>query len=330
MTIYDIAKEAGVSASTVSRVINDKPGISAHTRQKVQDLLDKYHFEVNASARGLIAQASGLIGIMMSDIRTAHHAESAYFIEQQLRTLGYSCMIVNSGFTDASREDGFRLLSSRKIEALVLIGSTFATKQTAHMIQALLPTDTPVVLENGYLDLPNVYSILSDEENGIAACTDLLIKKGRQHLAYLNLHDTPSNRLKKEGFLRYHRPDRDLIYEMSPQAAEEDWDCSYRQTQTLLAHHPEIDAMIYATDQLANAGIYALQDLGIDVPDQVAVIGVDDSAYAKLSRPRLTVLDNKMQELSMTCADTLVKLLHHKPVPKRVMILSEIVEREST
>ena len=80
MTIYDIAAEAGVSASTVSRVLNNKMGVNLETRAKVERLLRKYNFEPNASAQGLVSNSSKIVGIMMSDIRTSHHAEGAYFI----------------------------------------------------------------------------------------------------------------------------------------------------------------------------------------------------------------------------------------------------------
>ena len=77
MTIYDIAQEAGVSASTVSRVLNGKKGVSVGTRLRIESLLQKYDFEPNASAQGLVSQSSKLVGIIMSDIRTPHHAEGA-------------------------------------------------------------------------------------------------------------------------------------------------------------------------------------------------------------------------------------------------------------
>ena len=114
MTIYDIAKCAGVSASTVSRVLNNKPGVNRETRARIEKLLVENHFAPNASAQGLVSQSSRIIGIMMSDIRTIHHAESAYYVEQALQKAGYSCLIVNCGFTDESREAGLRLLASRR------------------------------------------------------------------------------------------------------------------------------------------------------------------------------------------------------------------------
>ena len=335
MTIYDIASEAGVSASTVSRVLNNKKGVNQATRLKVERLLKKYNFEPNASAQGLVSQSSKIIGIMMSDIRTSHHAEGAYFIEQQLQKNGYSCIIVNSGFSEESRENGFRLLASRRVEAAVLIGSTFQTESVVKNIRKYLK-NLPVIIENGALDLPNAYSVLADEQNGIAECLRLLYRKGRSRPCYINMNDTPSNHLKIQGFVSAWR-ERNLNANLEPpvlhltrKETEDEWAACYRAVKELIRRHPEIDSMIFSTDLLANAGTSALMDSGVSVPDQVAVIGVDNSIYARLSYPRLTVLDNKMQELSITCSSILVRILNNEAVAHKIMILSEIVEREST
>ena len=93
MTIYDIAKEAGVSASSVSRVINNKTGVNPEVRKKVQKLLKKYHYTPDAAARGLVSQSSRIIGILIADIRNIHHTDGAYYIERKLAALNYCCVI---------------------------------------------------------------------------------------------------------------------------------------------------------------------------------------------------------------------------------------------
>lgn len=103
MTIYDIAREAGVSASTVSRVINNKPGIKESTRKKVQKLLDEYNYTPDVAARGLVMQASKFIGILIEDIRVSHHTESAYVIEQEMTRQGYTCITFSTG-ADSKRK----------------------------------------------------------------------------------------------------------------------------------------------------------------------------------------------------------------------------------
>ena len=83
VTIYDIAKMAGVSPSTVSRIINNYPHVKKATRARVQKLLQEYHYIPNEAARGLVTQASRIIGILISDIRTTHHTDGVYYIERE-------------------------------------------------------------------------------------------------------------------------------------------------------------------------------------------------------------------------------------------------------
>ena len=110
----------------------------------------------------------------------------------------------------------------------------------------------------------------------------------------------------------------------------EDWDNCYMGTKRCMAEHPETDALVFATDLMANAGERALLDLGYRIPEQVALIGIDNSVYTKLSHPRLTTLDNKMPELSMMCASVLVHLLSGEPVAHKTVIMTDIIPGEST
>lgn len=331
MTIYDIAQEAGVSASTVSRVINKKKGVNKQNRILVEDLLKKYNFEPNASARGLVQQSTKIIGIIMSDIRTAHHAQGAYFMEQELKNYGYNCIIINSGFSDSAREESIRTLFSRRVEAIVLVGSTFQSETMKKAISEYLG-DLPVIIENGYIDLPNVYGVLADEEHGIADCVRLLHAKQKRHMAFVNRGDTPSNNLKILGFQNALKELSDCstppIVRLNTQ--EDEWDASYSATSGLMKEYPDTDSIIYATDFLALAGIQALKDGGYAIPGQVAVVGVDNSVYSRISSPRLTSLDNKLEQLSITCSDMLIKVLRGEKVPNKMMIFSNIAERETT
>ena len=92
----------------------------------------------------------------------------------------------------------------------------------------------------------------------------------------------------------------------------------------------EIDSIIFSTDQLANAGMRALQDLGIRIPEDVAIIGIDNSIYSQLCSPQMTVLNNKMPELSITCSNILLQILSGQTVSNRLMVVSEIIERGTT
>lgn len=150
MTIYDIAREAGVSASTVSRVINHKPGIKESTRQRVQELLERYHYTPDISARGLVTQASRFIGILIEDIRVEHHTESAYVLEQAMTARGYTCITFSTGPQPERKAQYIQILEQRRVEGVFLIGSMFGTPEVRQSVAQHM-NRIPVVLVNGEL-----------------------------------------------------------------------------------------------------------------------------------------------------------------------------------
>ncbi len=328
MTIYDIAKEAGVSASTVSRVVNNKSCINAETRKKVEALLKKYNYSPSETARGLVNKATKIIGILVSDIRTVHHTDGAYFIERELTKLGYSCIIFNAGGEGAIKSDLIKILSGRRVEGAILIGSSFQTDAVKSAIQKYLSTP-PIIMINGFIDLPNVYGILADEKNGVANCVKLLLKKGHKNLAFIVDYHTPSNDLKIEGF-------QQGLFEMGIQKEALVYECessiqgAYDATRKLVKEHPTVDGIIYSVDLLAAGGTRALLDIGKKVPNDVSVIGIDNSIYAEISNPKLTSLDNKILDLCVSGSGILLNVLEGKNSANKILVFSSIVERETT
>lgn len=330
MTIYDIAKEAGVAASTVSRVINNKPGLRAETREKVQRLLEKYNFTPDAAARGLVMQATRMVGILIVDIRVAHHTDSAYVIEQALTRRGYCCITMSTGPTDEGKADYIRILEERRVEGVILMGSMFATEKVKESIKHHL-ANIPVVIVNGYLDLPNVSGVIVDENAGVERCVELLASKGKRKVAFVMDQDSPSNRLKQKGYMDGMKKNgvsgEELLLYDAPESSVKG---GYDITMQILKEHPDMEGIIYSIDLIAAGGVRAVCDLGIRIPEQIGLIGVDNTIYGEISDPKLTTLDNKTEEMSEFAAEILWEGLKGRRQSRKMMLFSEIVEREST
>lgn len=327
-TIYDIARMAGVSATTVSRVVTNSPNVKKSTRAKVQKLIEQCHYVPNETARGLVNQSSRLVGILISDVRLTHHADGVFYVEQELARQGYMCLILNTGMEEEKQARYIQLLSQRKVDAAVLMGSIYQTDTVSHAIATYLPK-TPVLLCNGYLDLPNVYGVIADEKQGVENCVELLVGKGRKHPAFITDSETPSSLIKKRGFedaVRRELPGAEAMVIRT----EGRRFGAYTATKNLLEEHPEVDSLLYADDVLATVGLHALRDMGKQVPRDVSVIGINNSFQAELAIPKLTSLDNMLYDQSLTVARTILELMQGNRVSRRVMICSEIVEREST
>lgn len=336
MTIYDIAQAAGVSASTVSRVINNKPGIKESTRKRIQKLLKEYDYTPNITARGLVMQASRFIGILIEDIRVEHHTESAYVIEQEMTRQGYTCITFSTGEDPQRKADYIGILEQRRVEGAILIGSMFSAEEVRKSIEQHLP-NIPVAIVNGTLDLPNVYSVLVDEERGTEECVNMLVQAGRRRLAYIMDVSTPSNLSKKRGFytgmLRCGlNRDEERVFTApgegtSPRAAIERGRAAARQ---LLQEMPEVEGVLCATDALAVGCLQEMQAHGIAIPQDVAVVGVDNTLYGQLCTPTLTTLDNKLAEVSLAAARMLLDVLDGKSISRKTMLPTEIIRRDST
>lgn len=329
MTIYDIAKKAGVSASTVSRVVNNKPGIKPETRRKIEALLEQYDYTPNETARGLVKRSSKMIGILIADIRYAHYMDIAFYVEQELSRSGYTCLILNTGITEEGKVNAIRRLAQRQIDGLMLVGSTFQCEAVEQALAQDFP-NIPIAMANGYLPLPNVKGVLVDEYNGVMECIKLMQKNNHHKIAFIIPNTTPSNLQKQAGFLQAVREGEapecaDWVY-LAPTSLEE----GYRVTRRILSEHPDVEGLMFCEDEAAVSGVRALTDAGIQVPEQVQVIGIDNTRYCEICNPKLTALDNMMLEMSMETSRILMESLNGGKSPSKIMLFSRIIERETT
>ena len=325
MTIYDIARIAGVSASTVSRVLNGRPGISAETRNRILSITQASGFELSEAARGLAKKSSMLIGILVSDIRNQHYTNGAYVMVEEFQKNGYCAISLNTGSDDESRVNAVRMLASRRVDGAVFIGSSFSSEAMASAVATYMPS-TPIVMENGVLTLDNVYSVIADDEGGLRAAVDYLYGKGRRHFSYVNANDTPSNRMKREGVegaIAAHGLECRFL------ECEDSFDGGYEATNRILSEG-RTDAILYSMDILAAGGVRALSDHGISVPDDVAVFGVDNSIYSVISRPSISSVDTNLSRMSSQCVRTLEDAMSGRPAEKMAELPYELVIREST
>lgn len=336
MTIYDIAKLAGVSPSSVSRVINNKPGVNEANRQRVQEILREYNYSPNEAARGLVMQSSKIIGILMEDIRLSHHTESTYVVEQELMKHGYTSIALSTGYGVERKVAYIQLLEQRRIEGLILMGSMFCEPEVEAAIRTHL-SEIPVVIVNGYLNLPNVYGVLVDEEGGVAGCVERLAAKGRRRLAFAVDTPSPANERKKNGFIKGMMElglgEEDIpVYMDYPSDYDPELtiDRGEMLTKQILTERPETDGIIYSVDLLAIGGLRELERRGLKVPRDVAVTGIDNTLFGKICRPRLTTLDNKLVEVSQNASRVLLSALDRENISHKLMLFTDIIERESS
>ena len=328
ITIYEIAKEAGCSASTVSRVLNGYPYVKKATRVKVQKIIESKNYIPNETARNLVTQSTHLIGILLSDIRTTQHTDGIYYIEKELSKQGYSCIICNTGSSYESMTAYIQMLSQRNVEAIILMGSTYQNEAIEIAVATYTP-NIPVVLCKGVLNGSNIYSIICDEDTGVYNCVKLLYDKGCKNIAYVYDNRTPSNIKKHEGF---QKGIKDFGYKTKNNVvnAHGEIESMYDIIKAFIQKNPKIDGIIFSEDFIAVVALRLFSDLGIKVPDQIQVVGINNSRYAEIGVPPVTSLDNKLYDISITAVRTVLSLLNGETATKKVLVFSDIVERKST
>lgn len=185
MNIYDIAKEAGVSISTVSRVMNKKENVNPATRKKVEEILEKNNYTPSAIARGMVSKTMKTVAILTVDIRVPHYSRTAYTIEREFSRRGYEVLLCNTGGELSETVKYLRTVQEKKVDGIVLVGSVFNTLCKKEEIGKLLK-NTPVVLADGKLELPSYgihngkgYVIETERsiEGGMRAVNQLLLDK---------------------------------------------------------------------------------------------------------------------------------------------------------
>lgn len=324
MNIYDIAKEAGVSISTVSRVLNHKDRVNPETKRRVEEILEKYDYKPSAIARGMVSKSMKTVSILTVDIRVPHYSRTAYTIEREFSRRGYEVTLCNTGGEVEETEKYLRTVLEKKVDGIVLVGSVFNTICKKPEISSLLKK-IPVVLANGKLELKNSYSVLVDDRYGIALAVEHLIQKGHQELYYLKDMNTVSAQLKCEGFLSEMEKHGVQNVEKRVLETELSIEGGMRAVEKLLAEKHDVTGIVCGEDITAAGAVKALLRHGLRVPEDVAVTGYNNSEYARICEPQLTTVDNKPELVAMMSVQLLTSLIEKADTYSSCTIQPELV-----
>ena len=206
MNIYDIAELAGVSIATVSRVVNGSPKVSEKTKQKVLSVMEEHNYTPNVFARGLGLGSMQTIGIICPDVSDAYMARAVAFLERRLKEYGYDCILYCSGHRQEQKEEAVDLLMKKRIDALVLVGSTYTgygddeSSSTEYIEKAA--EKIPVFLINGRISGSNIYSVYNRDEEASYEAVSGLLRAGRKRVLFLTDSSSYSVSQKMKGYER--------------------------------------------------------------------------------------------------------------------------------
>lgn len=331
MNIYDVSKAAGVSIATVSRVINGSSSVSEKTKQKVLSVIDEFGYTPNAFARGLGLNTMQTIGIMCPDSSDPYLADAIYYLERELRLNNYDSILCFTGYQLSTKEKYLKLLLSKRIDAVILIGSNFIEpndKNNKYIYEA--SKEIPVILINGTLDGSNIYSTVCDDYQAVYDCVSSLVDSGINKILYLFHSLSYSGIRKLEGYkasmTAHNLPIEEEYMQQFFGTIHETKDFLIKLREEGL----EFDGIVTSDDSLAVSALKYAKAYNLSVPEQLSIIGYNNSIMSECCEPELTSVDNKIETLCIHAVSTLMRVFTNSNVPAKTMFSADIVKRETT
>lgn len=328
-SIYDVAQESGVSIATVSRVLNNNPNVSPKTQKKVINALQKLHYRPSTIARAMVNRNMQTIGVLTVDIRSENYNVAAYTIERNLALLGYSAIICNTFGSTEDNIKSIRMLLDKGVSGIICIGSVFDRTFNETSILSEY-SSIPFIVTNYPLEAENVCSVDFDEYLGIENALSHLIQRGHSDIFFVKDVDSYSSQKKASIFLgqliaRGMQADRSLIIDTT-RSLEGGADA----VDAIIASGKPFSAVLFNDDLTAVGGLKRLIELGYRVPEDVAVIGYNNTILSKCCSPTLTTVSTNFESLGKTCVTLLMDLINNTCTAKTAQIKPELIIREST
>jgi DNA-binding LacI/PurR family transcriptional regulator len=342
MTLRDVAARAGVSTSTVARVVHSNGYVAEDTRERVEAAMREGGFRLNAVASGLKRRRSTTIGTLLHEtLPNPFFAEVALGIEHGASEHGYNVLVYNAGGLADHERAGVEAFLSQQVEAIIFAKPLDARNvELAHRAGvAVVEVEKPLFAGGG--------TVLVDNYVGATAATRHLIELGHEHVGFIGepARDEPSDgrpvdRVVNERLAGYRDEltrhgialDESLVV-VGDYASDAGWPSlrtGYDYMTRLIEQHPAVTAVFAGSDLLASGALQALYERRIRVPDQASVIGFDDT-YAKHLAPPLTTVRQPMFEMGEAAAKLALHLAGAKRRRRReVWLQTELVARSST
>lgn len=325
VTLEMIAKEAGVSPSTVSRILNGTARVSDTKRQAVEETIARFNFQPNALARGLARGQTLTIGVLTQAIDSPFYGEALRGIENALAATPYIPLFVSGHWNLKDEVARMALLQGRRVDGIIVLTGRMSDELLIEYAQR-----TPIVITGRDLDAPNLVSVNVDDFHGAYVATQHLIDFGHTRIAYISGpqdHRDSVERLRgyrqalEDAGLRY---DQDLVVE-----------ADFRVSGGMLALNQLVNsgqsftAVFAANDEMAYGVQLALHRLKFRVPEDISLVGFDDLPSSYYTIPPLTTVRQPVYEVGKLAVQAMLGLFDGKKVEMTVPPL-ELVVRETT
>ena len=304
-TIRDVAQAAGVSVSTVSRVLNDKDDVAPETYEKVQEVIDELGYTSSLAARGMRSRRMNVIGLVMPDVGDPFSIQVMKGVSRAIAELDYELIVYTGGEfqreTSADRERRFvSLLGGGITDGIIVVTPTTTS----------FPTASPVVVVDPNVETHDCPAVIATNRDGALAAVEYLISLGHRRIGFIGGRSELTSAVRrllgyKDGLARAGIPlEPDLI-----QTGDYSRKAGFAGTQRLLNLSDPPTAIFASNDQSATGAIKAVLEAGLRVPDDISVVGFDNVPEAAYAHPRLTTVDQSIAKMGYIATEMLISLI---------------------
>jgi LacI family transcriptional regulator len=304
-TIRDVAQAAGVSISTVSRVLNNKDDVAPETYEKVQEVIDELGYTSSLAARGMRSRRMNVIGLVMPDVGDPFSIQVMKGVSRAIAELDYDLIVYTGGEfqreTSADRERRFVSLLGRGITDGIIVVTPTTTS---------FPTASLVVVVDPNVETHDCPAVIATNRDGALTAVEYLISLGHRRIGFIGGRSELQSAVRrllgyKDGLARAGIPlDPDLI-----QTGDYSRKAGFAGTQRLLNLSDPPTAIFASNDQSATGAIKAVLEAGLHVPDDVSVVGFDNVPEVAYAHPRLTTVDQSIDQMGYIATEMLIRLI---------------------
>ncbi len=331
ITLKTIARQLGISESTVSRVLNGKASkyrISKKTEQIILKTAKKLNFTPNPLARSLRLNKTDTIGLVIPDISNPFFSSIARNIEQEARKLGYSIILCDTEEDTKLEKDSLELLELRKVDGLIIS----PVGQTPDFIKKIYNNGMPIVIIDRYFPDLDIPYITSDNYKGAFEAISYLIENGHRIIACIQglTHTSPNNervRGYRDALIKNNIPvDETLI--VGDSFGEQN---GYLETKLLLKNEKNITAIFSVSNLISLGALRAIYEEGLKVPDDISIISFDDQPYSDYLATPMTTVTQKNKEMGQIAIKLLINQIESKIrfSSKSVILPTKLIKRKS-
>ncbi|KMT21194.1 LacI family DNA-binding transcriptional regulator [Clostridium cylindrosporum] len=328
-TIEDVAKEAGVSISTVSRVLNNNYPVKKETRQRIEDAIKKLDYKPNPLARGLVSGKSNIIGVLVPNLKSLIYTEMISFIEQKLSQNGYDVMISTTNSNQEEEEEAIRRFLNRSVDGIIIIETELSRRDD--FLKDIMER-TPLIFVNAQNEATN--NIYVDNREAVENVINYFLKLGHTKVAIVY---EKGNKAHEECIKHYKDCTVEQeMYQMLFDIESSDLDSENLDILDNVINKKgyelsrDITALIVCDDLVMMKVLESLAMRGISVPNDVSIINLKNTTLSKVLHPSVSTLDMSPDKIAGIVTEKIVYLLKNKEVAiDGEKIYTGIIERNS-